>query len=116
MARVLIVDDKEYIVFSAVTLLENRGHMAFGAKNGHEGLAALAKDPQIVFLDYNMPGMDGFDFSVRVRTDPEYQRYASIPIVGIGQFPAQKICYLNETLAKPVPVDEFLRAIAKYCL
>ena len=64
MLRALIVDDEELarrgleIRLRAIGDVEVCGH----AQNGREALRAVAElDPDIVFLDIQMPGMDGFD-------------------------------------------------------
>lgn len=64
MIRALIVDDEELarrgleIRLANIDDVDVCGH----ARNGREALAAVAElDPDIVFLDVQMPGMDGFD-------------------------------------------------------
>ncbi len=64
MISALIVDDEDLarrgleIRLEAIGDIEVSGH----ARNGREALAAVAElEPDIVFLDIQMPGMDGFD-------------------------------------------------------
>ena len=64
MLRALVVDDEDLarrgleIRLEALDGIEVCGH----ARNGREALGAVAElEPDIVFLDIQMPGMDGFD-------------------------------------------------------
>jgi DNA-binding NarL/FixJ family response regulator len=61
--RLLIVDDHEDFRSSARTLLELEGFDVVGvAADGPSALAAVeALRPDIVLLDVQLPGMDGFD-------------------------------------------------------
>jgi len=50
------------------------------AGNGREGLQRLAEvpDTDVIFLDVNMPQMDGLEFLARVKQDPTFR---DIPII-----------------------------------
>lgn len=51
----------------------------FSAPDGHKGIeVALARDPDIILLDLDMPGMDGFETCRRLKEDPRLQ---NIPVV-----------------------------------
>ena len=58
--RILVVDDEEPIRTLLSAYLRNQGFQTATAANGHEALAALAKQPaDLVLSDVRMPGMDG---------------------------------------------------------
>jgi CheY-like chemotaxis protein len=60
MARVLVIDDEFGIAELLRAVLEDEGHKVATAPNGRQGLALLETDsPDIIFLDYMMPVMDG---------------------------------------------------------
>ena len=60
--RVLIVDDEEEFVESAVKRLVNRGLEAVGALNGMQALELCEKrEFDVVILDVRMPHMDGIE-------------------------------------------------------
>lgn len=52
----------------AQRMLEKRGHTVTVAANGKEALAALeANSYQLVFMDVQMPEMDGFEVTAAIR-------------------------------------------------
>jgi DNA-binding NarL/FixJ family response regulator len=74
--RVLIVDDHEAFRTSACALLEAEGFTVVGlAGDGAEALAQVAAHrPDIVLLDIQLPGLDGFavaDLLARVPDPPD---------------------------------------------
>jgi two-component system, NtrC family, nitrogen regulation response regulator NtrX len=66
--RILVVDDDEAIRDSLDVVLRFEHHEVLTARDGAEGLKALAADPEIdlVFLDIKMPGKDGLDVLVEM--------------------------------------------------
>ena len=64
----LIVDDHEDFRSSARTLLELEGFDVVGlAEDGEAALEAVAQlHPDVVLLDVQLPGMDGFDVARRL--------------------------------------------------
>jgi CheY-like chemotaxis protein len=69
---VLIVDDHEDFRESAGALLEAEGFAVVGAvADGAAAIAAVARlRPEIVLLDVQLPGLDGFAVSERLAAEP----------------------------------------------
>jgi two-component system sensor histidine kinase/response regulator len=66
--RVLVAEDNAVNQRLAVRMLEKRGHRVTVAGNGREAIAALAKDTfDLVFMDVQMPEMDGFEATAGIR-------------------------------------------------
>jgi len=80
--KVLIVDDEYYIRKVIRTLLLAMGctkiHEAPDGASGLESIRALA--PDVVLLDWEMPGIDGAEFVRRVRS-PDSFPYPAVPII-----------------------------------
>jgi CheY-like chemotaxis protein len=73
MARILIIDDEEYIRVTLKTLLEHDGHEVSTADNGRAGLRLVEKEPfDLVISDIIMPEQDGFEVikAVLMRENP----------------------------------------------
>ncbi len=76
--KVLIVDDAKTMRTIIKNVLKKLGFSDenfLEAADGEEALKVLkenADDIKIIFLDWNMPKMNGFEFLKRVRSNPEY--------------------------------------------
>jgi PAS domain S-box-containing protein len=81
--RVLLVEDNATNQRLAVALLEKGGHTVETAGSGKEALAALATQPfDVVLMDIQMPEMDGFEATARIRQQ-EQATGGHIPIVAM---------------------------------
>jgi CheY-like chemotaxis protein len=82
MATVLVVDDEFGIVELVEAILTDEGHRVVSAANGRHGLEVLAKEhPDLIFLDYMMPVMNGAATLLAIADDPAWQH---IPVVVIS--------------------------------
>jgi signal transduction histidine kinase/CheY-like chemotaxis protein len=76
---VLLVEDDEPTREVMARTLEKSEWQVSEAGNGREALDRLAqKKPQLILLDLMMPVMDGFDFLLEMRANPEWQ---DIPVI-----------------------------------
>jgi pilus assembly protein CpaE len=77
--RIVFVDDEEQIRKLLSTWLSRHGYEVTLANDGWEALKAIrAKMPDLVITDVNMPNMNGFELTRRLRAD---HRTARIPVV-----------------------------------
>ncbi len=75
MKRCLVVDDSRVIRRVAVKIVQDLGFEAEEAEDGKEGLSACAiLMPEVVLLDWEMPVLDGLQFTEQVRKMPGGQR------------------------------------------
>ncbi len=76
-ARVLVVDDEQAIRDTMRMILEYDGYDCLTAASGPDALSVIERDnPDLVFLDIKMPGMDGLDVLSRLRAQNE-----TLPVV-----------------------------------
>ena len=75
--RLLVVDDERAIADMLAEYFELRGYQVDTAYSGIDALRAASADtpPDLILLDVNMPGMDGFSVCRRIR------EHLSCPIV-----------------------------------
>lgn len=60
MKRILVIDDEPDLVEVLSSILEFEGYEVFAARNGHEGIQRAEElQPDLVILDYMMPGLNG---------------------------------------------------------
>lgn len=69
-ANILIVDDKPANIFALEELLAGRGRKFLRATSGNEALKILLrKNVDLVLLDVNMPGIDGFEVAKIIKSN-----------------------------------------------
>ena len=77
--RILIIDDDPVIRHLARTLLTPAGYAVSEAVDGPGGLqAATAQPPDLILLDLQFPGMDGYTVCQHLKADPRTQ---AIPVI-----------------------------------
>ena len=85
MATVLVVDDEFGIAELFDAILTDEGYRVLTAINGRHGLEMLAQErPDLMFLDYMMPVMDGAAMLRAMAADPMLH---SIPVVVMSSLP-----------------------------
>ncbi len=94
--RVLVIDDSATIVAVLGKMLRQNGFEVLKAGDGESGVAlAKAENPDLIFLDIVLPGINGFAALRLLRRDPVTQRTPVIMISGnmqaTEQFYAQRI-------------------------
>lgn len=71
MARIIIVDDDEIVTEIASDALDAAGHMTSAVHDGADALAAIGgSDPDVVILDYTLPGITGMEILRQLRLLP----------------------------------------------
>lgn len=67
---VLVVEDDPHSCRIAVAALEHAGFRCQTAANAGEALAALQRErPQLVLMDFNLPGLDGLQLTRWIKED-----------------------------------------------
>jgi PAS domain S-box-containing protein len=113
--RILVVDDNQDAAESLALLLRHEGHDVFIGNDGKSALAlAGVKQPEVVFLDIGLPGMDGYEICRRLRASG--QRDAVIVAVsGYGQDDDRRRSHeagFASHFVKPVDPTVLLRMLA----
>lgn len=117
--RILAVDDNAANLKLIVTLLESLGLLVDGVASGEEALNAVQQAQyDLVFMDIQMPGMDGIQATRRIRQlEPAHVR---VPIVALTAhaLPEERQKMLDsgmdDYLTKPVDEDQLQRTLFKW--
>ncbi|EGJ08913.1 MULTISPECIES: bifunctional diguanylate cyclase/phosphodiesterase [Rubrivivax] len=82
--EVLLVDDDEVGLLTTAIALRERGFAIVEATRGEEALAILRdRKPDLVVLDAQMPGLDGFETCARIRALPGFERLPIVMLTGL---------------------------------
>jgi putative two-component system response regulator len=107
--RVLVVDDRDDARLIQARILANLGYDVEQARDGLEALAKLELDIDLVLLDAEMPGMDGFEVAQRIRGNP---RLVDLPIMMVTGLGGQEDrlravqAGVNDFISKPFEINE----------
>lgn len=121
--KVLVVDDEPFMRKVVRTLLTGMGvRTVMEAPDGMAGLECIRRDmPDIVILDWSMPGLDGPAF-VRMVRSPQTFPMPDIPIIMLtGHGERAKVIQaieigVNEFLLKPVSTKSLRDRLAAVIL
>jgi signal transduction histidine kinase len=115
MPRILHIEDDPANRLLVRKLLQNAGHDVVDAADGLEGVRlACAERPDLVLVDLNIPGLDGFEVTLRLRGEPAL---AGVPIVAItaeGDRETSLAVGCDGFLQKPIDARSFHLIIERY--
>jgi CheY-like chemotaxis protein len=116
---VLVVEDDAINLLLITELLRRMGFRVLQAGNGKEALAILAAEaPAIIFMDVNMPEMDGYATTRIIRRLPS--PLGSTPIVALtadAMAADREKCLeagMNNFISKPFRIEEIESTIQLY--
>ncbi len=118
--KILVTDDNLINQKVATRLLQQLGYTADVASNGSEALAVVQKNPyDLVFMDVQMPGMDGLETTRRVREMERTEKRRPMRIVAMtanAMAGDRERCLdagMDDYLAKPVRPEGLQAAIER---
>jgi two-component system, cell cycle response regulator DivK len=100
--RILIVEDQADSRQIIRDMLAPTEYEVIEAGNGEEALAAIAKQrPDLILMDVQLPIMDGYTATRRIKADPVLR---SIPIIAVTSFALDG----EEKIAKAAGCDDYV--------
>ena len=82
--RILVVEDQEDLRGILRDLLSGTGYTVIEAADGEAGVAKAASErPDLVLIDIQMPVVDGYEATRRIKADPALK---PIPIVAVSSY------------------------------
>ena len=82
--KVLVIEDNEQNLYLVTFLLERYGLEIIPARTGPQGLAlADHVRPDLILLDIQLPGMDGYEVARRLKQNP---LLVDVPIVAVTSY------------------------------
>ncbi len=115
MPRILHIEDDAANRLLVRKLLAAAGHEVIDAVDGLEGVRlAFSSRPDLVLVDLNIPGLDGFEVTLRLRGEP---KLAGVPIVAItaeGDRDTSLAVGCTGFIQKPIEARSFAQLVGRY--
>ncbi|MBI5059667.1 response regulator [candidate division KSB1 bacterium] len=119
--RVLLVEDNPVNQLVGTKLLHRLGFEAEVAGSGLEAIDALAERHfDLILMDCQMPELDGYESSRRIRSDPRCARASAVPIIALtanalaGDRERCLAAGMNDYLTKPLNPRLLSEAITRW--
>lgn len=121
-AYILLVEDNEINQQVAEELLESQEIKVDIAENGQEALDRLDENPNkysVVLMDVQMPVMDGYEATQKIREQPRFKKLPVIAMtanVMVGDKERAEQAGMVDHISKPIDVKELFRVLGKWIL
>ncbi|MBN2013061.1 PAS domain S-box protein [candidate division KSB1 bacterium] len=118
---ILLTEDNIMNQELAVEILQDAGHKVDVANNGLEAINILGeKEYDIILMDVQMPQMDGFEATRRIRNAEAIGLFKRMPIIAMTAHAMKgdkENCLkagMDDYISKPIQINELLRIIKKH--
>ena len=112
--HVLLVDDTETNITHLRDFLRVKGHRVTTASDGIEAIEAAQSRPDVVFMDVQMPKMDGLEAIRRLRADPHTADLFIVSLTSFAMEEDKAKCLeagANDYASKPVSLKRVLEFV-----
>ena len=124
MAKILLVEDDQFLSVLLKTRLEKEKFEVTLAGDGDIALSALknfAGNPDIILLDIILPGKSGFEVLEEMRSDPQLQDKKSVPVIIISNLGQEsdiergkQLGVVDYIVKARISIDELVKKINYY--
>ncbi|OUL20428.1 PAS domain S-box protein [Nostoc sp. 106C] len=112
---ILLAEDNQANIDTMSSYLESRGFHLVLAKDGQQAIdLALARRPDLIVMDIQMPNVDGLEAMRRIREERQFIHVPIIALTALAMPGDREICLAagaNEYLAKPVKLKQLVITI-----
>ncbi|HEX6595665.1 MAG TPA: response regulator, partial [Acidimicrobiales bacterium] len=114
--HILVIDDDPFVQDLLRRSLEADGYRVVTASDGTEALR-LAREvrPQVITLDVLLPGMDGWELLLALKSDADLCDIPVIMMSVVDQAELGLSLGAADFITKPIDRDRLLRVLGKYC-
>src|SRR5262245_13562962 len=116
--KILHIEDNPENRALVRALLDAEGYTLVEAEDGLSGIeAALREEPALILLDINLPGVDGYEVGVMLKSFPTL---ATTPVIAVtayamdGDRQRTLVAGCDGYIQKPIDVDAFPREVAEF--
>src|SRR5580700_9648805 len=115
MSRVLHIEDDPRNRLLVRKLLAAEGYEVIDATDGLEGVrSALTLQPDLVLVDLNIPGLDGYEVTLRLRSEPSLSGVPIVAITAEGDRDTSFAVGCDGFIQKPIDARNFATLVRSY--
>lgn len=116
--KILIIEDNLLNLKLATDLLEANGFVVSSAQTAEEGLR-MAREilPDLVLMDFSLPGMDGLSATKNLKADPTTRHLAVVGLTANAMKGDEELALnagCDGYLTKPIDTRTFIAAVTKF--
>jgi PAS domain S-box-containing protein len=119
---ILLVENDEGNIETMTTYLQSRGYLIEVAENGLQAISTLEgctndlnnRYPNVILMDIQMPGMDGFEATTRIRQLPQCATIPIIALTALAMPQDRQKCLdagVDRYMTKPVRLSQLVATI-----
>lgn len=116
--RILYIEDNRDNRLLVKRVLEAEGYTFLEAADAHDGLRqVLAEPPDLILMDINLPEVDGYTTTARIKSTPGLERVKVVAItanVMKGDREKTLAAGCDGYIQKPIDVDQLPHQIARF--
>lgn len=121
--KILVAEDNLVNQKVVRGLLSKLGHEVVIVQHGKESVALRMKstfDFDLILMDCEMPVMDGYEATERIRAYEKVQKLPEVPIIALTAHALEEIrnrcidCGMTDFLTKPINTNRLVRTLNKY--
>jgi len=113
--KILLIEDTDAVILFVSDYLQSLGYSVIIAKDGTTGFAeAKLSQPDLILLDIQMPGMDGYEVTRQIREDPSLSRIPIIALTALAMQGDRERCLkagMDDYISKPIYLKELSKKI-----
>lgn len=118
MPLILLVEDNEANISMIESYLQARGLQVLLARNGVEAIQMASQNqPDLILMDIQMPEMDGFEATQRIRTESDLKETPIIALTALAMPGDRERCLeagATDYLTKPISLKHLVRILIRY--
>lgn len=115
MARVLYIEDDPHSRRLVAKLLAASGHEVVEAKAGLEGIRlAAAHRPDLVLVDINVPDLDGYEITLRLKGMASLDEVPVVAVTAEGDRQTSLAVGADGFIAKPIDARRFVATVERF--